>query len=126
MTCFVAFGRQPRLPGDYLKEVFAFEMSSLWAYFKSKGGFWSLVRGDHATLVAMETLQTTVMNIEKFPPPTDSQHPRKPAIGDEVVVVIPEDSFVEWTDESISDIDFSKGLKVPMPVCRIERWIRIK
>lgn len=122
MTCFVAFGATPRLPGDYLKEPFA--PLDLRAYFRSRDGFWSLVHGDHATLVAMEALKTTVMNVGRFPPPADSKHPGKPSVGDEVIVVIPEEPFTEWVDESVGDADFN-GQKIPMPSCRLERWTRL-
>jgi len=121
MTCFVAFGQSPRLSGEYTKEPFS--PSDLRAYFSSHGGFWSLVRGDHATLVAIEALKTTVMNIERFPPPSSSSHPGKPSCGDEVIVVIPEKPFTEWTDESVGDADFD-GRAIPMPLCRLELWIR--
>jgi hypothetical protein len=124
MTCFVAFGANPRLPGNYLKEPFS--PLDLRAYFGSRDGFWSLVRGDHATLVAMEALKTTVMNVGRFPPPADSKHPGKPSAGDEVIVVIPDEPFTEWTDESIDEIDWSGGRKIPIPSCRLERWTRLK
>lgn len=120
MTCFVAFGRAPRLPGSYRKEP---APADLRAYFKVQDGFWSLVRGDHATLVSMEALKTTVMNVERFPSAADSKHPGAPAVGDEVIVVVPEDGFVEWTDESV-DVEFD-GRRIPIPACRLEKWVRV-
>lgn len=123
MTCFVVFGTTLSLPGEYLKEPFA--PKDLRAYFKSRNGFWSLVRGDHATLVAMEALKTTVMNVGRFPPPPDSKHPGKPSSGDEVVVVIPHESFIEWADEQIDQVDFSGNGKIPIPSCRLELWTKV-
>lgn len=124
MTCFVAFGAIQNLPGEYLKEPFA--PLDLHAYFKSRNGFWSLVRGDHATLVAMEALKTTVMNVGRFPPPPDSKHPGNPSPGDEVVVVIPDGSFIELTDKQVDQIDFSGNGKIPIPSCRLERWTKVE
>jgi hypothetical protein len=118
MTCFVAFGCQPRIPGRYRREP---APADLQAYFKAQDGFWSLVRGDHATLVAMEAIRSTVMNIERFPPPKDSDHPCAPAVGDEVIVVVPGEGFVLWADESV---DVFYGPAPPIPACFIEKWVR--
>lgn len=90
------------------------------------GGFWSLVRGDHATLATMEILRTTVTNTEK--PWVPGQKPPPPQIGDEILVVMPEEEFVEWADETVAELGIPDAppRKLPIPPYKLEKWTRIE
>lgn len=124
VTHFVAFGRDPRLPGQYERRGFTpFEVRR---FCKTDGdGFWSLVRGDHPTLICMETLRTTVTNIEKF----GSNKRPDPGVGDEVLMVIPPEAFAVLDDKAIDEIDWAelqgRGAEIPIPACELEIWTRI-
>lgn len=116
--CFVAYGH-PRLPGEYA--IFGVP-SDIRAFVHEKGGFWSLVRGEHATLICCEVLKVGVVNWDRLS--KDSKNPGSPSIGDDVIVVSPEEPFTEWADESVSD--FTQGAHIPIPPCRVELWKRIR
>lgn len=122
-THFVAFGPEPGLPGRYDRHrITPFEVRR---FCRNDGdGFWSLVRGDHPTLIVMETVRTTVTNEEKFP----SQNRPDPAVGDRVLVVAPPPGFEVMSDEAIDEMDW-EGLQgrtagIPIPACTLEIWTR--
>lgn len=124
VTHFVAFGRDPGLPGHYDRRPSTpFEVRR---FCRNDGdSFWSLVRGDHPTLICIETLHTTVTNEGKFPSKTRPD----PAIGDEVLVVIPPKNFEVLDDKAIDEIDWAefegRSAEVPIPTCELEIWTRI-
>ena len=123
---YVAF-RDPRAEGKYRKEPFQWStMLEIRRFCSHGGGFWSLVRGDHAMLVMMEILRTTVTNVEK--PWVGGQKPPAPQIGDEILVVVPEEEFVEWADETVATLghpDYPER-KLPVPLYKLEKWTRVE
>lgn len=122
---YVAF-RDPRAEGKYRKEPFQWStMLEIRKFCSHGGGFWSLVRGDHATLATMEILRTTVTNVEK--PWVEGQKPPPPQVGDEILVVVPEEEFVEWADETVDDFcEDPRGRKLPIPLYKLEKWTRVE
>lgn len=124
MQHYVAF-RDPRAKGEFRKVPFEWSgIAEIQKFCAHGGGFWSLVRGSHAQLATIEILRTTVTNVER--PWVKGQVPPPPAIGDEVLVVVPENSFVEWADESVSDVeDDPRGRKLPIPLYKLELWTRV-
>lgn len=126
MQHYVAF-RDPRTAGKYRKEPFQWSsILEIQQFCSHGGGFWSLVRGDHATLATMEILRTTVTNTEK--PWVRGQKPPLPKVGDEILVVVPEDGFVEWADETIDETwcPDGPGRKLPIPLYKLELWTRVE
>jgi len=124
---YVAF-RDPRAAGKYRKEPFVWSsMIEIRQFCSHGGGFWSLVRGDHATLATMEIIRTTVTNTEK--PWVQGQKPPPPQIGDEILVVVPEEGFVEWADETIDETwgtPYAPARKLPIPLYKLELWTRVE
>lgn len=119
MTCFVAYGVSPRIPGEYEKSPFTGDAR---AFFHERGGFWSLVHGEHRTLICMEILKNTVTNMDR--PFNGSRNPGAPSVGDELLVVTPTVPFTEWADESVDDFDLAD--KIPIPRCKVEVWKRLR
>lgn len=113
-TRFVAFGRDPGLPGVYTKQrITPFEVRR---FCKNDGeGFWSLVRGDHASLIATETLRTSVFDCNHSPP--DTKNPGAPSVGDQTLVVMPPADFT-----ALSKVRINR--KIPIPSCELEVWTR--
>ncbi len=120
MNRYIAFGRTPRIPGEYEKRP---TIDECVAEFTKNGGegFWSLVRGEHRVLVCMEVIRRTVSNLDHRP---RWSRFREPMIGEEVLVVIPEEPFTEWMDEDVNNIDRTQPL--PIPACSLEIWKRRK
>lgn len=118
MTCFVAYGPSPNIPGEYKKSPFTGDAR---AFFHERGGFWSLVHGEHRTLICTEILKNSVTNMDR--PFGHSRNPGAPIVEDEVLVVIPTEPFTEWTDASVADSDLI--VQIPIPACRVEVWKRL-
>jgi hypothetical protein len=125
VTHFVAFGRDPGLPGHYdRRPTTPFEVPRFCG--NDGDGFWSLVRRDHPTLICIETLRKTVTNVEKF----GSKNRPDPVVGDEVLVVIPPEGFALLDDKAIEEIDwgqlwYDRPAQIPIPACELEIWTRI-
>ncbi len=118
-THFVAFGRDPGLPGQYERQ--SMTAFGIRRFCRNDGeGFWSLVRGQHAVLVAMEYVGTTVVN-KDFPLP-GSEAPPEPGIGDQVLVIVPEEYFIVFPDDAVDDHERTE--LVPIPACTFELWTR--
>lgn len=126
-THFVAFWPQHTFPGEYAKRrLTVFEVRRFCG--NEGDGFWSLVRGCHETLVAIEALKTTVQNQEIAASDTKNPGASGVLVGDEILVVIPPDDFVALDEKAIDDIDYAsiedEAASVPIPACELEVWIR--
>ena len=127
MTRFIAFWHGLKLPGTYNK--YPLPKADVDAFTRNGGdGFWSMVTGKHAILIVITAVDTTVSDCQS---PSNDERPEV-AVGDEVLVVIPEEGVTLWADSSVDDLEDADrtgsggpSLRLPFPACRFEKWERL-